>query len=232
MVAHYTLAEAGVRDLPVLVNHRHGMFSEIGRRSEISIRRHDARYRAWALERLRRGELAGVMARDRRGKVVASGCVWFREEQPRPETARIRSAYILSVYTDRSARRQGLASAVVRRLVVTALRRGYGRVNLHASRLGGDLYERLGFERTNEMRLILDPGFRAVAKRHARERTKGRARLRRARRGRPRVRGRGEGPERTSLAGGASSSGRPPPAGRRRTGASRAGGKGRRPGSS
>jgi ribosomal protein S18 acetylase RimI-like enzyme len=155
MPARYALTQAGANEIRILVAHRHRMFSDIGGHSEESIRRQDRRYRSWILERLLRDEVVAVMARDANGRVVASGCVWFRDEQPRPETRRMRSAYILSVYTANSARRHRLASRLTRRLVSIVRRRGYSRVALHASPMGRALYERLGFERTWEMRLIL-----------------------------------------------------------------------------
>jgi GNAT superfamily N-acetyltransferase len=64
-------------------------------------------------------------------------------------------ANILNVYTHPPHRRRGLA----RELIVTALdwcrEHGIRAVILHASRDGRALYESLGFEPTNEMRLML-----------------------------------------------------------------------------
>lgn len=165
MRPRFTFRDARASDLAVLVVHRHGMFSEIGHRTEEQIRRHDARYRRWARERLRSGELVGVIAEAPGDKVVGSGCIWFREEQPRPETTKMRSAYILSMYTDPSRRARGIGTSIVRRLLAIARRRGYGRVTLHASAMGRRVYERLGFEPANEMRFTLDPRLMPVARR-------------------------------------------------------------------
>lgn len=216
MSGPYSFRAARGSDVSTLVAHRHRMFSDLGGRSEAAIQRHDRRYRAWVRTRLARGAVVGVIAEDRQGKPVASGCVWFRDEQPRPETTRLRSAYILSMYTAPSARRHGLARAIVRRLVAVVRRRGYGRVGLHASRFGRSIYEAEGFEPTNDMRLV----FRGAAFRASVARARKPPLRRASDQARPRPR-RGRAPARslgrTSRAGGASSSGRPVPGHRRRT---------------
>jgi len=217
MAPRYTFARAGPRDLPLLVVHRHRMFSDLGNRTEASIRSHDRRYRVWARARLRSRDLLGVIARDERGRAVASGCIWFREEQPRPETSALRSAYILSMYTLPRARKQGLASEVARRLVSIARELGYGRVMLHASAMGRGVYARLGFDPTNEMRVVFAEkgsthGGRGQPRRRPATLTRGRSR-------RPRAPSRDERPGRTTRAGRASPSGRLARARARRTAA-------------
>ncbi len=65
-------------------------------------------------------------------------------------------AYIWGVYVEPAWRRKGIA----RRLVVQAIERlrdeGYSRVYLHASPMGVPLYQSLGFQPGNEMRLGLE----------------------------------------------------------------------------
>lgn len=230
MVRGFVLSPARPDDIEVLVRHRHGMFSDIGGRTEPSIRRHDRRYRRWAIERLGRGELKGVIVRDLNGNAVASGCVWFRDEQPRPETTFLRSAYILSVYTEPGGRRKGFGRQVTRWLVREARMRGFTRVNLHASPQGLFLYERLGFERTREMRLVLDPRRESRSPPVARTRRKlWRAPLiRAAERNRRRERDPRPRRARTIRGGGGSSSRTQPRGPRRRTARIPAAGKDRR----
>ena len=62
-------------------------------------------------------------------------------------------AIILNVYVEPPWRRRGVAEALMRSLLATLAERGIRRVVLHASEQGRALYERLGFVRTNEMRL-------------------------------------------------------------------------------
>jgi GNAT superfamily N-acetyltransferase len=86
------------------------------------------------------------------GAIVASGGVWFRSEQPRPENSRQTVPYILSMYTEPEYRGRGLAGRIVREAVRICRARGFARVALHAARRARPMYRRLGFERTWEMR--------------------------------------------------------------------------------
>lgn len=124
---------------------------------------HDVRYRRWLRVRLARGELIGWIAASRRGEPVASGCLWYRPDQPRPESLRGDVApYILSMFTAPEHRGKGLAGRIVRALITEARRAGHWQVVLHASPQGRSVYARLGFERRWEMRYWLDPALRAA----------------------------------------------------------------------
>ena len=139
-------------DLPLLVDHRHRMWTDIAHHTEAQISDHDLRYRPWAKRRLASGELAGVVAETREGRAVASGLVWFRAEQPRPDFQGFESPYILSMFTEPAFRGRGVATRIVRELLTICRERGFPNVGLHASRFGRGVYRRVGFERTWEMR--------------------------------------------------------------------------------
>lgn len=98
------------------------------------------------------GELTGVIAETPDGRTVASGLVWFRAEQPRPDFQGFESPYILSMFTEPAVRGRGIATRIVRELLAICRERGFPNVGLHASRFGRDIYRRVGFERTWEMR--------------------------------------------------------------------------------
>lgn len=170
-----TYRRTTVADLPLLVDHRHRMWSDIGNRLEKDITEHDPRYRRWARSRLRSGELVGWVAESVDGAVVGSGCVWFRPDQPRPGIHSLISPYILSMYTEPDWRGRGIATRIVRELLEDCRRAGYPNAELHASKFGRGVYGRMGFERTWEMRLWIDPRVpqkRALAEARARRRRK------------------------------------------------------------
>jgi GNAT superfamily N-acetyltransferase len=148
-----TYRKARLSDRPVLIHHRHRMWSEIGHRTEAEIAEHDQRYRNWLTRRIQSGEAVGFVAYAPDGMPVGSGLVWFRSDQPRPKIPGETLPYILSMYTDSQWRGRGVASGIVRRLVATCRERGYPSVVLHASEQGRSLYGRLGFERTWEERV-------------------------------------------------------------------------------
>jgi GNAT superfamily N-acetyltransferase len=142
-----------MKDWKVLVDHRHRMFAEMGGRTHQRLTAHDRVYRRWMGSRLASGELI-VLAIEAPGRgIVASGGIWFRPEQPRPETSRQDVPYLLSMYTEPEFRGQGLAARIVREAVRICRRKGYKRITLHAAPRARPLYEREGFERTWEMRL-------------------------------------------------------------------------------
>jgi GNAT superfamily N-acetyltransferase len=62
-------------------------------------------------------------------------------------------AMILNLYMDREHRRQGVATALMKRMISWCRQNEFCGVALHASEDGRASYEQLGFKPTNEMRL-------------------------------------------------------------------------------
>jgi GNAT superfamily N-acetyltransferase len=71
------------------------------------------------------------------------------------DVAAPRRAWVLNVYTEPDFRRRGLARRVMETIAAWCAAQGLSRVFLHASDAGRPLYESLGFEPTNEMKLGL-----------------------------------------------------------------------------
>jgi GNAT superfamily N-acetyltransferase len=151
---------ASAGDMDTLVEHRIGMWRDIGGRTERVLRAHEPVYRSWAGPRLRSGELSAVIA-EVDGRPAGSGALWWMPAQPRPGLPAVTNPYILSVYTRPEYRGLGVATAVVHELVRLARRGRAARVTLHASSMGRGVYERLGFEATTEMRKWLRPSARS-----------------------------------------------------------------------
>jgi GNAT superfamily N-acetyltransferase len=63
---------------------------------------------------------------------------------------------ILNVYTEPEFRKRGIARQIMLTILGWVKEHGFHSVNLHASDEGRHLYEKLGFEATNEMRLRFD----------------------------------------------------------------------------
>lgn len=72
-----------------------------------------------------------------------------------PGESQSRRAWILNIYTDPDFRRRGIAKRITQEIVEWGRTEGFSSVSLHASRGGRALYEALGFQFTNEMRLNL-----------------------------------------------------------------------------
>ncbi len=151
----FRLRPATPKDRAVLVDHRVGMWRDIRHHTPAQLRAHGPDYAHWLSPRLRSGEVEAILA-VQEGRVVGSGALWWRPDQPRPGQPSA-VPYILSMYTEPTARGRGVASAIVRALLRAARARRADRVTLHASDQGRPVYARLGFEPTSEMRLWLRP---------------------------------------------------------------------------
>jgi GNAT superfamily N-acetyltransferase len=144
---------ATVADAEIIARHRVGMFHEMhgladGKRAELAAAAH-----AYLLRALPGGEYVGWLASpsDDSSRIIAGAGVQIRGILPRPETLGP-EAIVLNVYTDPAFRRRGLAEKLMEHVIDWAREAGIGRLVLHASTAGRPLYEKLGFEQTNEMR--------------------------------------------------------------------------------
>jgi GNAT superfamily N-acetyltransferase len=144
-----------VDDAEAVVEHRRAMFFDMGYRDEGALAAMSLAFRPWLVERMRSGEYLAWMADRGDGGIVAGLGLWLMDWPPHMIGPGARRGNILNVYTQPEARRQGIA----RRLMETALEwcrtHGIRAVILHASPEGRALYEKLGFQPTNEMRITV-----------------------------------------------------------------------------
>ena len=111
----FNLTRARLGDLDVLVEHRLNMWRDIHPESEPEIEKSRAYTKKWVREKLPKGELIAFIARAPDGRMAGSGCIWLREEQPRPANPLHRLPYLMSMYAERELRRKGVANLVLRR---------------------------------------------------------------------------------------------------------------------
>jgi len=151
----YTLRLARAAEADVLARHRASMFRDMGEVDEASasIIENASEDHLAALVEAR--EYFGFLA-EHEGEVIGGGGVWLRPVLPRPGALQgALEAYVLNVYVDPPHRRQGVARATMRAILDWSQARRLARVVLHASKEGRSLYESLGFESSNEMRIRL-----------------------------------------------------------------------------
>jgi GNAT superfamily N-acetyltransferase len=151
----FNLAYAELVDVDLLVSHRLNLLREVHPELETKIQESEEWTREWITKRLSDGSLVGLLAKSQDGRVAGSGCIWLREEQPRPTNPRMIAPYLMSMYTMPEFRRKGVAKLIVQSALNWCKERGYERVSLHASEAGKPLYESLGFSPTSEMRAKL-----------------------------------------------------------------------------
>ena len=146
---------ANVSDVAILVHHRRMMWWDMGRRDEEALCLMEAAASEYFPAALADGAYVGFLVEDGAGKVIGGGGIvvsaWpgiLGQRQPR-------RAMILNMYVEREHRRQGIARALMERMIAWCKENGFASVGLHASEEGRPLYEKLGFEPTEEMRLDL-----------------------------------------------------------------------------
>jgi GNAT superfamily N-acetyltransferase len=154
-MADYTLRLATANEAGVIARHRALMFRDMGEVDDqgAAIIENASEDHIAALIEAR--EYFGFLA-EQDGTVIGGGGAWLRPVLPRPGTLQgAKEAYVLNVYVEPEHRRSGVARAIMKAILEWSHEQRLARVVLHASKEGRGLYESLGFESTNEMRLLL-----------------------------------------------------------------------------
>src|ERR1700729_4106347 len=150
----YTIRQATLEDADSIVQHRRGMFLDIGFPDDDLLKRKIAEFRPWLLSKMAANEyLAWLALAD--GQIVAGLGLWLIEWPPHLFGLARQRGYILNVYTHPNHRRKGLARELTRTAVDWCAKHGIDFVFLHASPQGRLVYEGLGFQPGSEMRLRL-----------------------------------------------------------------------------
>jgi GNAT superfamily N-acetyltransferase len=151
-----TIRLGTIDDAGAIAAHRRAMFYEMGSRDDAALDAMTAAFLPWLRPKMTGQEYLAWVAVGPDGSIVAGLGLWLMDWPPHMIGPGARRGNILNVYTDHQYRRQGIA----RRLMDIALdwcrANGIRAVILHASDDGLKLYQQLGFQSTNEMRLLLD----------------------------------------------------------------------------
>ena len=110
----------------------------------------------WLARALADGSYHHWLALDASSRVAGGGGVLLSPWPANPIDPCTERAVILNVYTEPEFRKRGIASRIMHTILAWVKEQGFRSVNLHASNQGRPLYEQLGFEATNEMRLRFD----------------------------------------------------------------------------
>jgi GNAT superfamily N-acetyltransferase len=141
---------AAAEDLEIVVYHRIAMFRDMGYADAV-LAAIEQVSRPLLSHALANGGYHGVLAEaDGAGVVGGGGVLVVPWPGTQPHRAWIQNVYVVSEY-----RRRGIAREIMGTLIDWCRAQGFNSVNLHSSADGRPLYEQLGFETTNEMRLNL-----------------------------------------------------------------------------
>jgi GNAT superfamily N-acetyltransferase len=148
-----TIREATPSESAIILHHRRSMFRDMGEGTPEELDRMIDVARPWLAQALADRSYRHWLALDVSGRVAGGGGVLLCSWPPSPHYPCVQRAVILNVYTEPEFRKQGIARQIMQAILGWIQEQGFGAANLHASQEGRPLYEKLGFEATNEMRL-------------------------------------------------------------------------------
>jgi RimJ/RimL family protein N-acetyltransferase len=158
----FVIRRARAEDASVIAWHRARMFQDMGTLPAATFDGLVNESRLWTELALARGEYLGWLATPRNdpGIVVGGAGVQVRQVAPHPfrpprgdAFAKGKHAIVLNVFTEPEWRRRGLARLLMEEILRWTRAEQLDRLVLHASDEARALYEQLGFEVTNEMRV-------------------------------------------------------------------------------
>lgn len=151
----FSMREATISDLEIILHHRQSMFYDMGHRDQDALSAMRSTSRPFLAERLADGRYHAWLVENSQKQVVAGGGLTIFDYPSSPTDPIPKRAVIMNMYTDLAYRRRGLARKIVEAMINWCRKQGFGSVLLYASNDGRPLYEKLGFQQTNEMRLKL-----------------------------------------------------------------------------
>jgi GNAT superfamily N-acetyltransferase len=149
-----TIREALLTDIPEILRQRRGMYVDMNYKDDATLEAMLKSTAGYLAKAMADGTFRAWLACEN-GRAVAGGAVVISPWPAHPYDLECRRATILNVYTEPTYRRRGLARALMQTMIDWCKLQGFARITLHASDDGRHLYESLGFEDSNEMRLSL-----------------------------------------------------------------------------
>lgn len=155
MIDTFTIRRATLDDVPAILFHRRAMFTEMGVGTPPEMDAMEAAFEPWLRQKMAERCYLGWFAIAQNGDVAAGAGLWLMEWPPTVVESNAQRAYMLNVYTHHEYRKRGLAHRLTETIIDWCKANGYHLLVLHASAAGRPIYESMGFELSNEMKLRL-----------------------------------------------------------------------------
>lgn len=155
MIAGITIRAATATDITVLIHHRRMMWWDMGRQDATALDQMEVAAKQYFSAAITDGSYRGFLALTDSGEVVGGAGIVISPWPGSFDQKLPRRAMILNMYVEKPYRRRGIARALMEAMIEWCRREQFAYVGLHASDEGRPLYEKLGFQSTNEMRLEL-----------------------------------------------------------------------------
>jgi GNAT superfamily N-acetyltransferase len=150
----YAIREATPDDIPEILRQRRAMYEDMDYTDPEALSAMVSASGPYLFQAMSDGTFRAWLALLEE-RVVGGGAIVISPWPSHPYDPQCRRATILNMYTYRDHRRKGIARGLMQAMIDWCRREGLASVALHASQDGRPLYEALGFEPTNEMRLKL-----------------------------------------------------------------------------
>jgi len=150
----FHIREADLNDLQHLVHHRRAMFEERVYREPAVLRQVEQSSQEYFAQALRLGPYKAWLADASDTRILAGGGIVIADWPGFPGESLAKRAWILNMYTEPAARRRGIANSCCKQCS-TGPAHTASAPSLSTPVRGRPLYESLGFQPTNEMRLPL-----------------------------------------------------------------------------
>ncbi|HTW59171.1 MAG TPA: GNAT family N-acetyltransferase [Terriglobales bacterium] len=149
-----TIRPATPADIAAIVRQRRKIYEDMSYKESEALDAMESLSASYLTKALAEGSFHAWLAFDGE-RAIAGAAVIITSWPAHPYDLECRRATILNVYTDPEYRRRGIARQLMQTVIAWCKSEGLARVTLHASDQGRHLYESLGFEDSNEMRLKL-----------------------------------------------------------------------------
>ena len=149
------LRRASVEDARTIATHRRAMFRDMGYQDQAALDSMMAKFLPWLEAKMVSGDYLAWLAVTDVDAIVAGAGLWLMDWPAHMVGSCPRRGNILNVYTEPQFRRRGLARCLMAAALDWCRLNRVDLVILHASPQGRALYESLGFQASNEMRIKL-----------------------------------------------------------------------------
>ena len=143
---------ANLNDLELIVNTRVALIDEDSGLNEIEQKNLYESNKAYIQDSIKQGTFISFLAFDDDIFVgTASACLYAvlpGKKLPKGKNAYIQNVYVLPAY-----RRHGIGKNLVSMVIGKAKEKGYTRINLHATKMGMELFNDCGFQNTENLGL-------------------------------------------------------------------------------
>jgi GNAT superfamily N-acetyltransferase len=150
-----SIRKATISDVPSLVRLRRLMFESMGYHDPDLLNAGDIAVTAFFKKTIPTKEYQGWVAENSVGDIVSNIGAVIDHHPPGPNNLTGKIVYLMNLCTLEEYRRHGVARKLLEVAVEWAKGMKVSKVSLHATEMGKDLYEQIGFTQTNEMRLKL-----------------------------------------------------------------------------